>query len=88
MQGQKEGEKEEGRDLGWWARWGLTILLAGGNLLYLWAFGWGPIQDHPQLILINLVLFLVVGLAVFLAASYYLHRWFILRKDGVHSQAK
>lgn len=53
------------------------ILLILANFIYIYANGMKPIGEDPELILYNILLFLLVGGVVMLHINYLLYQWFV-----------
>ena len=64
----------------------LVLIIA--NFIYLYAYGFKPIYYHPQLILYNLLFFLMLSIAIFFKISYHLYRWFIKNDGDVKTNTK
>lgn len=53
------------------------VLLVLANFLYIYANGFGPIGSHPELILYNIMFFLMIGVIVIIKVNLLLHSWFV-----------
>jgi len=65
-----------------------SILLIGGNLIYLYAHGFEPLRYHPRLFLYNFLIFLIIGIIIFFKVSYHMHKWFVLNEGDTKQKAK
>lgn len=53
------------------------ILLIVANFMYLFLYGFKPLQYHPKLVMYNFLIFLLIGVILFFKVSYHLYQWFV-----------